>query len=59
MRTVQIGIFILGLVSFLAAAFFTGEDTGETLWKTGTAAMLIDMVFMKLWPSMKTLRAAS
>ena len=53
MRKVQIGIFILGLVSFLAAVFFTGEDTGETLWKTGTAAMLIDIVFMKLWPSMK------
>lgn len=54
MRTAQIGIFILGLVSFLAASFFTGEDTGETLWKTGMAAMLVDIVFMKLWPSMKS-----
>ena len=54
MRKVQIGIFILGVVFFLAAGFFTGEETGDTLWRIGTATMLIDIVFMKLWPSAKS-----
>jgi hypothetical protein len=50
MRQIQIGIFVLGLISFLAAAFFIGQELGDTLWKIGVAAMLIDLVLMKVWP---------
>ena len=53
MRQTQIGVFVLGVVSFLAAAFFIGEDTADTLWRIGVAATLIDMVFVRLWPSAK------
>jgi hypothetical protein len=50
MRQAQIGVFILGLVSFLAAAFFLGQLMGDSLWRIGVAAMITDIVFMKLWP---------
>lgn len=53
MRQVQIGIFAIGLVSFVASAFFVGGEMGDTLWRTGVAAMLLDMVFMRLWPALK------
>jgi hypothetical protein len=53
MRQVQIGVFALGLASFVAAAFFTGEQMGDTLWRVGVATTLLDIVFMKLWPSTK------
>ncbi len=54
MRQAQNGIFILGVISFLAAAAFMGEDTGDTLWRAGIAAMLIDIVFIKLWPGTRS-----
>jgi len=53
MRQTQIGVFVLGLISLLAAAVFVGQQTGDTLWRAGIAAMLIDIVFMNLWPSSK------
>ena len=53
MRQAHIGVFILGLVSFLASAFFIGQQTGDTLWRVGAAAMITDIVLMKLWPSSK------
>jgi hypothetical protein len=53
MRRIQMGVFGLGIASFLAAAFFVGDETGDTLWRVGVAAMLIDIVFSKLWQPTK------
>lgn len=53
LRQVEFGVFSLGLASFVAAAFFIGQETGDALWRIGVAAMLLDIVFMKLWPSTK------
>lgn len=54
MRIVQVVIFLCGVISFLAAALFIEEPMGDTLWRLGVAAMLIDLVYMKLWPCAKT-----
>jgi hypothetical protein len=54
MRIVQVGIFTIGVLSFLASALFIGQETGDTLWRTGVAAMLTDFVCAKLWPCAKT-----
>ena len=51
MRTLQLVLFGLGVVSFLAALFFIGADEGDTLWRLGVAALLLDLVCIKLWPS--------
>jgi len=53
MRQAQVGIFALGLASFLVAVFFMGQTMGDILWRAGVAAMLVDMVSMKLWSSPK------
>ncbi len=50
MRILQIVGFILGVASFLAALYFQGTATGETLWKTGMAVMISDIVLVLLWP---------
>jgi len=50
MRTLQVGIFVLGIISFLAASVFIGQQMGDTLWRAGIAAMLTDLAFMRLWP---------
>jgi hypothetical protein len=54
MRTLQIGILSLGVLSFLVAALFIGQGMGDTLWRAGVGALLIDLVCIKLWPSGKT-----
>lgn len=51
MRTLQIGIFILGALAFLAALAVAGTDLGDILWRAGIALMLVDLVVMKLWPA--------
>lgn len=48
MRILQLGIFAVGVLAFLAAAFFIGQGAGDTFWRVGVAAMLIDLVFLKL-----------
>jgi hypothetical protein len=53
MRTLQIGIFGLGLLAFLAALVVAGTDLGDILWRAGIALMLADLVVMKLWPATK------
>ena len=53
MRQIQIGVFIIGLVSFLAAIFFIGQDLGDTLWRAGVAAILVDLAAVKLWSATK------
>jgi len=54
MRKAQVGVFVLGVLSFLASVFFIGQGLGDTLWRAGVAAMLIDLVFVTLWPCAKT-----
>jgi len=49
MRTAQIGICAIGVLSFLSSALFIGQEMGDTLWRVGVAVMLVDLVFIKLW----------
>ncbi len=51
MRFLQVGLFLVGVVAFLAAIFFIGSDTGNTLWRAGVALLLIDIVCLRLWPA--------
>jgi len=53
MRLVQIMLFILGAASLIASAFGIGKDYGETFYNAGIAILLIDIVFIQLWPSAK------
>jgi len=50
-RKIQIILFWLGALSFIAAAFCTGTVAGDALWRAGMAVLLGDLVCMKLWPS--------
>lgn len=50
MRFVQLLVFFVGLAAFLAAGFFAGTSTGDTLWRVGVAALLLDVVCIMLWP---------
>jgi hypothetical protein len=53
MRYIQIVLFIAGAASLIASAFGLGKDYGETLYNAGIAILLIDIVFIMLWPSEK------
>ena len=53
MKRVQITVFILGAAALIGSAFGMGKDFGETLYKTGIAFLLIDVVCILLWPSAK------
>jgi hypothetical protein len=53
MRIVQILIFVFGVLSFLASVFFVGQGMGDTMWRAGVAAMLVDLVFVRIWPASK------
>lgn len=50
MRTLQIVIFIAGLLSFIVAVASIGQELGDILWRLGIALMLTDLVLLKLWP---------
>jgi hypothetical protein len=54
MRSVQVLIFALGVLSFLTSAFFVGQGIGDTLWRVGVGVMLTDIVCASLWPTAKT-----
>jgi preprotein translocase subunit SecF len=53
MRTVQVAIFAIGVLSFLASVLFIGQDTGDTLWRAGVAALLVDLVCVRLYPTVR------
>ena len=53
MRQAQIALLILGTASLIASAFGLGKDYGETLYNTGIAILLIDIVFIQLFRSAK------
>lgn len=50
MRTLQITLFGLAVVAFLAALGFIGDDTGDVLWRLGLALLITDTVCIQLWP---------
>lgn len=54
MRQAQVILFLLGAASLIASAFGLGKDYGETLYNAGIAILLIDIVFILLWPSAKS-----
>ena len=54
MRKFQIAMLILGTACLIASAFGIGKDFGETLYKTGIAFLLIDVVCIQLWPTAKS-----
>jgi hypothetical protein len=51
MRYLQIIVLLLAVLVFVVAAFFTGTDTGLTLWYTGVALLLIDVAMCQIWPT--------
>ena len=53
MRQAQVGILVLAWAALIAALFFIGKDThwGLTLWRIGTATLLLDIVLIMLWPT--------
>jgi len=56
MRIFQIVVFVLASVAFLAALYYTGTNTGESLWKGGMAGMIGDIVLILLWPTRRRRR---
>ena len=54
MRILQVVIFALGVLSFVAAVLFVGQEMGDVLWRVGVAALLVDLLCIKLWPSTKS-----
>lgn len=50
MRTFQITLFGLAVLSFLAALGFIGDDAGDVLWRLGLALLLTDLVCIQLFP---------
>jgi len=54
MRTIQVVIFAIGVLSFLISALYIGQEMGDTLWRVGVAAMLIDLAYMRLWSPTKS-----
>ena len=53
MRYLQILGFILGLVAFFGAAYYTGRQLGDTYWKVGVGCMISDITLILLWPTGK------
>lgn len=50
MRTLQITLFGLAVLSFLGALGFIGDDTGDVLWRLGLALLVTDIACIHLWP---------
>jgi len=55
MRQFQVTLFIVAAVSLIASALAIGKSYGETLYNTGIAMLLFDVVCIQLWPSVKRL----
>jgi len=51
MRWFQIALFALGTASMIGSALGIGKDIRETLFNTGIAFLLIDVMCILLWPS--------
>jgi hypothetical protein len=53
MRQFQMVVFGVGVAAFLGSALCIGSTMGDTLWRTGVAMMLCDIVCIQLWPPLK------
>jgi hypothetical protein len=53
MKQFQIAVFGVGVAAFLGSALCIGSTMGDTLWRTGVAMMLCDIVCILLWPTAK------
>ncbi len=51
MKNLQLLLFSVAVVLFVAALFFIGNDMGETLWRAGMAILFVDTVSLMLWPT--------
>jgi len=51
MRRLQIALLALGVLALLGSAAGIGKSYGETLYNTGIALLLIDVVGLQLWPT--------
>ncbi|MFQ5506309.1 MAG: hypothetical protein ACE5F1_16190 [Planctomycetota bacterium] len=51
MRKLQLIVFGIGIVAYLAAAANAGSELDNILWKTGIAAMATDVAMLLLWPA--------
>jgi hypothetical protein len=51
MRSLQVALFVLALLLLLASLAFVGGVAGDALWRAGVAALLVDLVLIRLWPS--------
>lgn len=49
MRTLQLILFVLGVLSLAAALPFVGAVAGDALWRAGIAVLLLDVVCILLW----------
>ena len=58
MRRVQVALFMLALVFLVAALAFVGDVAGDALWRAGVAALLVDLVCIRLWPAERVGAAA-
>lgn len=50
MRRLQVALFVLALLLLVASLAFVGSVAGDALWRAGVAALLVDLVCLKLWP---------
>ncbi len=53
MRYLQIIMFILGIASLIGSALGLGSDFGKTFYGVGVSLLLIDAVWIQLWPAPK------
>jgi hypothetical protein len=57
MKIFQIAVLLIGVAAFLVAAFSAGSWIGDVLWRVGVAAMLSDLVCIRLWPAPENRRS--
>jgi len=53
MRKLQITILVLAVGALIGAACCMGHNVGTELRRAGTAALLVDVVLIQLWPPKK------
>lgn len=56
MEIIEKGLFILGVVAFLASAVVAGSVLGDIFWRAGVAIMLTDLLLVRLWPEGRAAR---
>ena len=50
MRTIQVGLFVIGIAALVVSAGFVCSVVGDALWRAGVAVFLVDIVSIMLWP---------